>query len=119
MRIATGLIAGPDNPPVRFAKIGLAVFKSRRIPSNVLIIVKPSAPAFSIAFAISTMFATFGDNFTYTGTSETSFTRFVKSAAISGFVPKAIPPVFTFGQEMFNSSAWTLGALEISFATAT
>lgn len=25
MRIATGLIAGPDNPPVRFAKIGLAV----------------------------------------------------------------------------------------------
>ena len=32
MRSATGLIAGPDNPPVPFAKIGLPVFKSNRIP---------------------------------------------------------------------------------------
>ncbi len=64
IRIATGLIAGPDNPPVLLAIIGFFVFKSIFIPVSVLIIVNPSAPAASIALAIWTMSVTFGDSFT-------------------------------------------------------
>ena len=62
--MATGLIAGPDNPPVTFAIMGFPVFLSKRIPTNVLIIVIPSAPPSSTDFAIETISVTLGDSFT-------------------------------------------------------
>ena len=63
-RIARGRIAGPDNPPTRFARIGSAISMSIAIPGpTVLIAVIASAPAASAARAISTMFSTFGESF--------------------------------------------------------
>src|SRR5699024_7429987 len=62
--IAIGLIALPDSPPVLLAMIGFLLDKSIRILVSVLIIVKPSAPAVSIAWAMPTISVTFGDNFT-------------------------------------------------------
>src|SRR5699024_5245754 len=67
----------------------------------------PSAPADSTAFAIPTISVTFGDNFTYTGCLLTLLTAAVTFAAIFGLVPNCKPPSFTFGQEIFNSSADT------------
>ena len=61
---ATGKIAGPDIPPVPFAMIGLPVLRSKRIPTKVLIMVKPAAPASSAAFATWVMSATLGVNLT-------------------------------------------------------
>ena len=42
----------PDMPPVPFAMIGFLLFESNRIPTKVLIMVKPETPASSTAFAI-------------------------------------------------------------------
>ena len=49
------------------------------------------------------MFVTLGVSFTYTGFVVTALTAFVTSLADSGFVPKAIPPLWTFGQLIFTS----------------
>ena len=38
-----------------------------------------------------------------TGFFVTAFTAFVTAAALSGLVPKAMPPPWTLGQEMFTS----------------
>ena len=62
--MATGLIAGPDKPPVLLANRGLPVFRSIRIPIKVLIKTSPSAPAASTALAMATISVTLGDNFT-------------------------------------------------------
>ena len=61
---ATGNTAGPDIPPVPLAKIGFLVLRSKRIPTRVLIMVKPLAPASSAAFATVTISVTLGVNFT-------------------------------------------------------
>src|SRR5699024_9527915 len=115
--MATGLMAGPDKPPVLFAINGLRLGKWICIPVNVLIMVIPSAPADSIALAMSTILVTLGDNFTYTGTLLAFFTLSVTFAAISGSIPNWIPPSFTFGQEIFNSIAFKSSALFNTVAT--
>ena len=66
-----------------------------------------SAPASSTALAIETISVTLGDSFMMTGKSVFLFTAFVTSAAIWGSEPKAIPPHFTFGQEILTSKAST------------
>ena len=83
------------------------------------IIVSPSAPPASTAFAIATISVTLGDSFTYTGTDETAFTFSVRFLATSGSVPNCIPPCLTLGQDILSSKALTLGALEILSATYT
>src|SRR5690554_944064 len=117
--MAMGLIAGPDNPPVLLAKMGRFFLISIRIPVMVLIIVMPSAPPASTALAISVISLTLGDSLTYTGTLDTALTFSVKRLAISGFTPNATPPSLTLGQEIFNSIALTLGAVQTLLATAT
>ena len=57
---ATGNTAGPDIPPVPLAKIGFLVLRSKRIPTRVLIMVNPHAPASSAAFATVTISVTLG-----------------------------------------------------------
>ena len=61
---ATGNTAGPDIPPVPLAMIGFLVLRSKRIPTRVLIIVRPLAPASSTAFAMVTISVTLGVNLT-------------------------------------------------------
>ena len=61
---ATGKTAGPDIPPVPLAMMGLPVLRSKRMPTKVLIMVKPVAPASSAAFATCVMSATLGVNLT-------------------------------------------------------
>ena len=68
-RTATGRIAGPDRPPVVPASTGRMVSVSIAMPSNVLIIESPSAPAATQARAIATMSVTSGDSFANTGMS--------------------------------------------------
>ena len=68
-RTATGLIAGPDSPPVRPASCGCMVSVSITMPSSVLIIDRPSAPADTHALAIATMSVTSGDSLAKTGMS--------------------------------------------------
>ena len=53
-RTAIGRIAGPDRPPVTPASTGRIVTVSITMPSVVLIIARPSAPAASTAPAIAT-----------------------------------------------------------------
>ena len=73
----------------------------------------PSAPASSHAFAMETMSVTLGLSFIYTGFVVTAFTAFVTSAAASAEVPKAIPPLCTFGQLTFTSIIPTWSSLSI------
>ena len=98
---------------------GFPVFRSILIPNNVFIILIPSAPASSHAFAISTIFVTFGVSFIYTGFVVTAFTAFVTSAADFGSVPKLIPPLCTFGQLIFISIIPTWSSLSIFSAQYT
>ena len=64
-----------------------------------------SAPAPSAARAISVMSVTFGESFTIRVLWYTLRTALTTSAAPCAETPKAIPPCFTFGQEMFSSIA--------------
>ena len=86
-----------------FARTGLRLPMSMRIPRNVLTNVNPSAPAFSHARAISTMSVTFGLSLMNTGLRQTDLTAAVTSAAEAAQVPKARPPPCTLGQETLTS----------------
>ena len=90
---ATGKIAGPEYPPILFAKTGFLLLMSILIPSSVFIIDIPAAPASSQALAMPTMSVTFGLNFMKIGFFVTDITAFVTSAASSAEVPKAMPPL--------------------------
>ena len=74
------------------------------MPGRVLMRLTPSAPASSQARATAAMSAAAGESFMMTGFFVTARTARVTSAAISGLAPKAAPPPWTFGQEMFTSS---------------
>ena len=63
-----------------------------QLPKSVFIRLIPSAPASSQAFAIDTISVTFGESLIITGLVVTFLTAFTTSAALSGFVPKLIPP---------------------------
>ena len=62
-----------------------------------------SAPASTQAKAISLISSALGDSFTIIGFFETSLQALTTSSADSHFIPNAIPPVFTLGQEIFSS----------------
>ena len=111
MRSATGKTAGPERPPVVFARRGFLVFRSIRIPSRVLIRLMPSAPASSQAFAIDTMSVTFGESLAMAGFVVTAFTALITLAAASGSVPKLMPPPWTLGQLILISSHPTCSSL--------
>ena len=71
----------------------------------------PSAPAASQERAMAAMSVTLGLSFIITGFFVTALTARVTSAAPSGVTPKAMPPLWTLGQEMFTSSqpTWSSG----------
>ncbi len=115
IRSATGLMAGPERPPVTLPRIGVRVRVSMAMPRRVLMREIPSAPASSTAFAMETTSVTFGDSLMMTGRSVLSFTARVTAAAALGSVPKATPPTLTLGQEIFTSRALMPGT-ERSFA---
>ena len=83
-----------------FASANVRLWISIFIPVSVLINDKPSAPPASAARAISVMSVTFGESFMMTGCFACALISLVISSTIFGFCPKAIPPSFTFGQEI-------------------
>jgi hypothetical protein len=112
MRTATGRMAGPDKPPVPKARRGRRASTSTTRPSRVLMQDTASAPASSEARANTAMSATFGESLGMTGSRVAFRTAETTSEVIRGSPPKAIPPFFTFGQEMLIStpatpSAWS------------
>ena len=64
---ATGLIAGPDRPPVTLRSRGRRVATSTARPRSVLMAQSASAPSASTARPTAVMSVTFGDSFTHSG----------------------------------------------------
>src|SRR5450631_4187410 len=108
-RTATGRMAGPDSPPVTPATWGRSRSVSMTMASRVLIIVSPSAPAFTQARAISTMSVTSGLSLAKTGMlrGSCSRTRAMTLADDSGSQAKTSPRLATSGQEMLTSTPTT------------
>src|SRR3990172_10073242 len=100
---ATGLIAGPERPPIIFASFGLLVLISIAIPESVLIRETASAPASETAFAIIVMSVTLGDSFTIKGSFVFFLTALTTRKAKSGFVPNSSHPSFLLGHDIFIS----------------
>ena len=115
MRRATGFTQGPLKPPVRMLSSGWRFSISTAIPISVLMSETESAPSASTARAMSAMLVTLGESFTISVLSYTLRTAFTTLAAPSQVTPKAIPPSFTLGQEMFSSMA---GIFSSSFTRA-
>ena len=107
MRTATGLMAGPDSPPVLLARAKVLRFTSIFMPVRVLIRLMASAPPASAALAITVISVTLGLSFMMMGCFAWAFTAFVMASTAFGSWPKAIPPSFTLGQEMLISSRST------------
>ena len=105
MRSATGLIAGPERPPVMLASTGRRFLRSIAMPIRVLISDSASAPASTQACAMATMSVTLGESLTISGFLVTARQALTTLAAHAGSVPKTIPPCLTLGHEMFISSA--------------
>ena len=103
MRTATGNTAGPDRPPITLDRMGFLVSISMRMPSSVLMSESASAPAATAARAISVMSVTLGESLTMSGFFAFFFAAETTSVTMSGWVPNAMPPHLTFGQEMFIS----------------
>ena len=76
-RTATGLMAGPETPPVTPASAGRMVVVLITIPSSVLITETPVAPAWETDLAMSTMSVTSGDSFAKIGILLSLFRRTV------------------------------------------
>jgi len=102
---ATGLTAGPDNPPTILASFGRLVLVSMAMPRSVLISETASAPPASTALAMTVISVTLGESLTISGRSVTARTASVTFCAIFGSVPKATPPFLTLGQEILISRA--------------
>ena len=107
MRSATGFTAGPESPPTTFASTGRRVYTSTAMPVSVLISDIASAPASSAARAHSAMSATLGESLTISGFLASALVSLTMLYMDSGRVPKATPPSFTLGQDMFISSMST------------
>ena len=105
IRNAIGFTAAPLMPPVIVESTGRRFSASTAIPSRVLIRDTLSAPEASAARAISVMSVTLGDNFTISVFLYTLRTAFTTSEHPHAETPKAIPPCFTLGHEIFNSIA--------------
>src|SRR5215213_10038702 len=105
MRTAIGLIAGPETPPVWFARSGFRRRTSMAIPTRVLINEIASAPASSTAAATEAILAAPGLSLTMSGNVVAERTARVTSADIDGSQPKQYPPRAMFGQETLTSMA--------------
>src|SRR6266480_6394152 len=101
MRSAMGLIAGPDNPAVKFEIRGRRVSGSIAKATNVFTSEIASAPAPSATLAICEMLVTFGESLTIRGRLETALDAPTISSSRRGSLPKLIPPLLVFGQETF------------------
>ena len=77
------------------------------MPVRVLISEMASAPAFSAARAVAVMSAVLGVSLTTSGCVQCALAALTTSYTLSGYTPKATPPSFTLGQEMFNSTIST------------
>src|SRR5215469_15856209 len=119
-RTAIGLMAGPDSPPVSPARCGRIVSVSTTMPSRVLIIESPSAPADTHAFAMATMSVTSGDSFANTGRSYLAWPRTASmtDAESSGLAANMRPRCSTFGHEMLTSIAVTPAASDTRAASS-
>ena len=102
-------MAGPERPAVTLEIMGRRRWTSTLIPTKVLTRVMASAPASWQARAKMRMSVTLGESFTQTGLAETRVTACTTWKVRSGSCPNSIPPSEMLGQEMFNSSALTLG----------
>ncbi len=102
--MATGLMAGPERPPERFASIGFQVFVLMAMPLRVFIIERASAPLSMAARAVSDMSVTFGESFTISLALFTSLRIVLTSfASRLGSVPNSSPSE-TLGQDTLSSS---------------
>src|SRR5215469_13022752 len=119
-RTAIGLIAGPDSPPVSPARCGRIVSVSMTMPSRVLIIESPSAPADTHALATATMSVTSGDSLANTGRSYLAWPRTASMTAAesSGLAANTRPRCSTFGHEMLTSIAVTPAASDTLAASS-
>ena len=73
-----------------------------------------SAPLSSEILAKSGIDPTFGESFTISGFFVTFLTLLITSFALSGSVPKAMPPSLTLGQDIFSSIIGTSVSSRIS-----
>ncbi len=93
-----GLIAGPESPPVRFARTGLRVSMSITIAVKVLMRLSAFAPASMVARARALMSVTLGESLTMSTLSPAAFrTTDVISPTWTGSRPKLMPPLATSG----------------------
>ena len=119
MRSASGLIAGPESPPVPNGERGRAVAGSIAIPTSVLMSERTSAPASRAARAGPTRSGALGESLTISGRASRRARATTSEAVADGELPKSIPPLSTFGQEMFSSIAATPSASSSARTTAT
>ena len=108
-RTATGRTAGPESPPVTPASWGRSRSVSMTMPSSVLIMVSPSAPALSAAWAMVTMSVTSGVSLAKIGVSAGSRSRTSRTTRSddSASQAKTSPRLATFGHEMLTSTPTT------------
>src|SRR3989339_308461 len=104
MLTAIGRIAGPLNPPTKLPIADLLVVVFITSPVKVLIMLRPSAPASSAAFAITVISPTFGVSFAITGKFDIFFTAFTVLYVASGSC-ETNDFFFKFGHERFSSIA--------------
>ena len=86
------------------ASTGLRLSISITMPVRVFISDMQSAPPRCAACAFAAMLSTLGESLTMSGVflSAPLHSR-VTSSTFSGFMPRAMPPARTLGQEMFSS----------------
>src|SRR5262245_45949112 len=83
IRVPTGLIAGPDSPPVTYLRRGRRLAVSTAIPTKVFTTERASAPASSQARAKSRISVTFGESFTQSGTRGEAFLVLAVTSKVS------------------------------------
>src|ERR1035441_7216064 len=119
MRSEVGGSGGPESPPVVKPIFGSRRSRSIARPTSVLMSESASAPASTAARADATMSVTFGESFTTSGWRVAERILFTRAASASGLFPKTMPPLTTFGQETFTSTAATRRSWPMRSTTAT
>src|SRR5205085_1260119 len=99
MRKAIGFTAGPDKPPVPWARMGRLARVSMPNPVIVLMSEIASAPDEAAATAVGRASPLLGESFTMIGSVVARRTTAVTSATARGSAPKTAPPARILGQE--------------------
>ena len=104
---ATGLIAGPDKPPVLPPKCGFIESILITIPRTVLISANPSAPASTTPLAMAGRSVTSGESLAMIGSSPPIVLRTpsITRRELSGSQANTRPRFSTLGQEILTSTA--------------